>query len=183
MTCPAPSRGVYLTYLIQGLILIASAASILAGEYLLGLSAGLAFLLTLAPAIVTRNLRLCLPWEISLFIAVSLYLHIMGLAGGYYVSLAPYYDKLTHLVSSAAIAFIAFFIAIIAGQRGEIRLTTPTSLLHPYRTLAAGDMEIAEFDRPGLRDKPSAREHRYHVGPHHGSHRRDDRGGVCRYHP
>ncbi len=147
MTCPAPSRGVYLTYLIQGLILIASAASILAGEYLLGLSAGLAFLLTLAPAIVTRNLRLCLPWEISLFIAVSLYLHIMGLAGGYYVSLAPYYDKLTHLVSSAAIAFIAFFIAIIAGQRGEIRLTTPTIVAFILTTtLAAGAIwEIAEF--------------------------------------
>ena len=37
MTCLDSSRGVYLTYFIQGLILLAAAASIMGGEYLSGL--------------------------------------------------------------------------------------------------------------------------------------------------
>lgn len=147
MTCPTPSRGIYITYFIQGLILLAAASSITAGEYFLGLSAGLAFLLTMAPSLMTRNLRLCLPWEVNLFIAVSLYLHVMGHVGGYYISLAPYYDKLAHLVSSATVALIAFFIAVLADHRGEVRLTVPAiALFIVVSTLAAGTVwEIYEF--------------------------------------
>jgi hypothetical protein len=123
MACPDPSRGVYLTYLIQALILLSVAYSLTAGEYFLGFSAGIAFLLTLVPSLMTRNMRLCLPWEVNLFIAVSLYLHVMGHVGGYYVLFAPYYDKLTHLVSSVTVALLAFFAAVLAEHQGDIRLT------------------------------------------------------------
>lgn len=147
MTCPAPSRGIYITYVIQGLILLAAASSITAGEYFLGFSAGLAFLLTMTPALMTRNMRLCLPWEINLLVAVSLYIHVMGHVGGYYISLAPYYDKLAHLVSSATVALIAFFIAALAEHRGEVRLTVPIAIIFIVSTtLAAGTLwEIYEF--------------------------------------
>jgi hypothetical protein len=147
MTCPAPSRGIYITYFIQGLILLAAASSITAGEYFLGFSAGLAFLLTMAPALMTRNMRLCLPWEINLLVAVSLYIHVLGHVGGYYVSLAPYYDKLAHLISSATVALIAFFIAALTEHRGEVRLTVPIAVIFIVSTtLAAGTLwEIYEF--------------------------------------
>ncbi|MEN6513856.1 hypothetical protein [Methanoculleus sp.] len=147
MACPDPPRGIYLTYFIQGLILLAAVSTITAGEYFLGLSAGFAFLLTMAPSLMTRNMRLCLPWEVNLLIAVSLYLHVMGHVGGYYVTLAPYYDKLTHLVSSATVALLAFSLAALAGHRGDVRLTRPAFVVFILvSTLAAGTVwEIYEF--------------------------------------
>lgn len=146
-SCPSPSRGVYLTYFIQGLILLAVASSIMAGEYFLGFASGIAFLLTMAPTLVTRNLRLCFPWEVNLLIALSLYLHVMGHVGEYYVTLAPYYDKLTHLISSATVGLIAFFLAILAEYRGDIRLNrTAIIVFILVSTLAAGAIwEIYEF--------------------------------------
>lgn len=147
MACPNPPRGIYLTYIIQGLILLAAVSSILAGEYFLGISAGTAFFLTMTPSLMTRNLRLCLPWEINLLVAVSFYLHVMGHVGEYYVTLAPYYDKLTHLVSSVTVALIAFFLALLADHQGEIRLTGPAiAVFILTSTLAAGAVwEIYEF--------------------------------------
>lgn len=147
MACPDPSRGVYLTYLIQALILLSVAYSLTAGEYFLGFSAGIAFLLTLVPSLMTRNMRLCLPWEVNLFIAVSLYLHVMGHVGNYYVLFAPYYDKLTHLVSSITVAMLAFFAAILADYQGDVRLTRPAIIVFILIfTLAAGAAwEIYEF--------------------------------------
>ncbi len=147
MACPDPSRGIYLTYFIQGLILLSVAYSITAGEYFLGLSAGVAFLLTMAPSLMTRNMRLCLPWEVNLLVAVSLYLHVMGHVGEYYILFAPYYDKLTHLVSSITVAFIAFFLAILAEHQGDVRLTRSAVVVFILvSTLAAGAVwEIYEF--------------------------------------
>lgn len=147
MACPNPPRGIYLTYIIQGLILLAAVSSILAGEYFLGISAGTAFFLTMTPSLMTRNLRLCLPWEINLLVAVSFYLHVMGHVGDYYVTLAPYYDKLTHFVSSVTVALIAFFLAVLAEHQGDIRLTRPAIIVFILvSTLAAGTIwEIYEF--------------------------------------
>lgn len=147
MACPDPSRGIYLTYLIQGLILLSVAYSLTAGEYFLGFTAGIALLLTMVPSLMTRNMRLCLPWEVNLLIAVSLYLHVMGHVGGYYVLFAPYYDKLTHLVSSITVALLAFFVAILAEHQGEVRLTRTAIIAFILTfTLAAGVVwEIYEF--------------------------------------
>ena len=147
MACSNPLRGIYLTYTIQGLILLAAALSILAGEYFLGLSATFAFLLTMTPSFMTRNLRLCLPWEITFLVAVSFYIHVMGHIGEYYVTLAPYYDKLAHLVASVTVGLIAFFLALLAEHQGDVRLTGPaTALFILISTLAAGAVwEIYEF--------------------------------------
>lgn len=147
MACPDPSRGIYLTYLIQGLILLSVAYSLTAGEYFLGFTAGIALLLTMVPSLMTRNMRLCLPWEVNLLIAVSLYLHVMGHVGGYYVLFAPYYDKLTHLVSSVTVALLAFFATILADHQGEIRVTRAAIVIFILTfTLAAGAAwEIYEF--------------------------------------
>ena len=147
MACPDPPRGIYLAYILQGLILLAAASSILAGEYFLGLAATSAFLMAAAPALMARNLRFCLPWEINVLIAASFYIHVMGHVGEYYVTLAPYYDKLAHLVASITVGFIAFFLTLLAEHRGEIRLTGSAIVLFILTsTLAAGVVwEIYEF--------------------------------------
>ena len=147
MACPDPPRGIYLAYLLQGLILLAAASCILAGEYFLGLAATSAFLLATAPALMARNLRFCLPWEINVLIATSFYIHVMGHVGEYYVTFAPYYDKLAHLVASVTVGLIALFLALLAERRGEIRLTGPAIVLFILTsTLAAGAIwEIYEF--------------------------------------
>lgn len=147
MACPAPSRGIYLTYFIQVLILLSVAFSFMAGEYFLSFSAGIAFLLTTIPFLITKNMHLCLPWEVNLLIVISLYLHVMGHVGDYYTLLAPYYDKLTHLVSSITVALLAFFVAILAEHQGEIRLTRTAIIVFILTfTLAAGVVwEIYEF--------------------------------------
>ncbi|PKL56936.1 MAG: hypothetical protein CVV35_02585 [Methanomicrobiales archaeon HGW-Methanomicrobiales-6] len=147
MTCPGPSRGIYVAYFIQGLILLAAAFSLTAGEYFLALSAGVAFLLTMTPSLMTRNLRFCLPWGVNLLVTISLYLHLMGHVGEYYILFAPYYDKLTHLISSSTVAVIAFFLAVLAEHQGEIRLTRGAIVVFILlSTLAAGAVwEIYEF--------------------------------------
>jgi hypothetical protein len=147
MACRNPPRGIYLAYTVQGLILLAAASSILAGEYFLGLAAAFAFLLTMVPSLVTKNLRFCLPWEINFLVAASLYIHVMGHVGEYYFTLAPYYDKLAHLVASVTVALLAFFLALLAERRGEIRLTGPAiAVFILASTLAAGAAwEIYEF--------------------------------------
>lgn len=147
MACPDPSRGVYLTYLIQGLILLAAASSITAGRYFLAFLAGVTFLIALVPSAVLRNTPLCLPWEVNLLVAVSLYLHIMGHIGDYYVLLAPYYDKLTHFVASITVALLSISLATFAEHRGLVRLTRPAlAVFILVSTLAAGvAWEIYEF--------------------------------------
>ncbi|HOI13681.1 MAG TPA: hypothetical protein PLG75_07470 [Methanoculleus sp.] len=147
MACPGPSHGVYVTYFIQGLILLAVVSTLTTGEYFLALSAGVAFLLTIAPSLMTRNLRLCLPWEVNLLVTVSLYLHLMGHVGEYYILFAPYYDKLTHLISSITVAAIVFFLAILAEYQGDVRLTRQAIVMFILvSTLAAGAVwEIYEF--------------------------------------
>lgn len=147
MACPNRPRGIYLAYAVQALILLAAASSIRAGEYFLGLTAAFAFLLTMAPSLMAKNLRLCLPWEINFLIAVSFYLHVIGHIDGYYVTLAPYYDKLAHLIASATVGLVAFVIALFAERQGDIRLTKPAIIAFILMfTLAAGAVwEIYEF--------------------------------------
>lgn len=147
MARPNRPRGVYLAYTVQALILLAAASSVLAGEYFLGFAAAVAFLLTTTPALMARNLHLYLPWEINLLIAVSFYLHVMGHVEGYYVTLAPCYDKLAHLIASATVGLVAFFIALFAEHRGDIRLTGGAIIVFILTaTLAAGVIwEIYEF--------------------------------------
>ncbi len=147
MACPDPSRGVYLTYFVQGLILLAAASSITAGRYFLALLAGITFLIALMPAAMLKNTPLCLPWEVNFLVAVTLYLHIMGHVGDYYVTLAPYYDKLTHFIASVTVALLSISLAALAEHRGLVRLTRPALAVFVLTAaLSAGVVwEIYEF--------------------------------------
>ncbi|MDV2480945.1 DUF2238 domain-containing protein [Methanoculleus sp. Wushi-C6] len=147
MACLDPPRGAYLTYVIQGLILLSAVSSVTTGRYFLGFLAGVTFILALVPAVVQRNTPLCLPWEVHFLIAVSLYLHIMGHVGDYYVTFAPYYDKLAHFVASITVALLSISLAALAEHQGLVRLTRPAlAVFVLVSTLAAGVVwEIYEF--------------------------------------
>jgi len=139
--------GLYLAYLFQFLIAANIFIALSLGEYSQVFGGVLALGLTLVPALVTRRGNITLPWEINLLVAVSLYIHVMGHVAEYYVTFAPYYDKLAHLVASVTVGLIALFLALLAERRGEVRLTGPAVILFILMsTLAAGTVwEIYEF--------------------------------------
>ncbi len=118
----AESPGMYITYFVQSLILLNVGISISLGNLFLTLSSLGAFSLTLIPYILTRNLNIRIPWTLNLLIALSIYLHVAGHVGEYYVLFAPYYDKIAHLVSSVTIAAIGFIGIILVDHLCRMRL-------------------------------------------------------------
>ena len=71
----------------------------------------LAIIVSLVPTILKRNYQITLPLVLDILITIALILHVGGgLLGAYGI---PYYDSLTHFVSSFLVAFIAFVIIYI----------------------------------------------------------------------
>ena len=103
----------YLTYIMQGLILLTSVYSFHIGYYagtFFGLVAvGLSFI----PTLVHRKMHIVVPWEITFLIALTLFLHIGGYSYHWYLDLYPWYDKFTHLIASMTIALLGFLAVLI----------------------------------------------------------------------
>ncbi len=147
MACPKVPSGIYVAYIVQMLILLNAGYSVAIGDYFLAVTSFFAFSLTMVPYIVTRNAKICLPWEINLLIAVSLYLHVLGHVGNYYVLFSPYYDKFAHAVSSTTVAVLGFVMVLIVDRFSSLQLTRPMIVLFiVIFTMALGALwEIYEF--------------------------------------
>ncbi|MEF8879986.1 MAG: hypothetical protein V5A64_06315 [Candidatus Thermoplasmatota archaeon] len=104
--------GVILSYFFKTLLIILLIISIYKThwEWIFGASVGL--IVSFVPAILKRNYQMTLPLFLDLLIAVALILHIGGGILNAYRDI-PYYDVLTHFVSSFLIAFLAFVIIYI----------------------------------------------------------------------
>lgn len=64
-------------------------------------------ILSFIPSILHKNFNITLPWILDTLIAFALFFHISGVVlNAYHV--IPYYDSLTHFVSSILVAFLAF---------------------------------------------------------------------------
>ncbi|WP_128694472.1 hypothetical protein [Methanoculleus taiwanensis] len=139
--------GVYVTYVVQLLILLNAGISIAAGNLLYAVSSLGAFGLTLVPYILTRSRRMQFPWGLNLLIAISLYMHVAGHVGGYYVQYAPYYDKAAHLISSVTITTIGLVVALLADRLFRMKMTRGFIVLFAFLlTMATGAIwEIYEF--------------------------------------
>jgi hypothetical protein len=88
----------------------------------------IALAIALLPAMAEYLTKVIFPWPMKFLITLSLILHIAGGIFGFYFSLYPLYDKIGHLISSMAIAFVFFvMIMILAGLTGK----------HVSRTIAA----------------------------------------------
>lgn len=119
------SRGRYLAYSVQGLILLNVGYSLWIGDLFLALVGMFGFFLTTVPYIVSRRGEICLPWEVNLLIALSLYLHVAGHISDYYVVFAPYYDKIAHFVSSVTVSVLGFVLVLLVDRYSGLRLTRP----------------------------------------------------------
>jgi hypothetical protein len=76
--------------------------------------------MALLPALAEYFFRIIFPWPMKFLITLALILHMAGGIFEFYFTLFPIYDKIAHLVSSMAIAFLFFVtIMIIAGITGK----------------------------------------------------------------
>jgi hypothetical protein len=64
-------------------------------------------ILSFIPSILHKNFNITLPWILDTLIAFALFLHIGGVVLNAY-HIIPFYDTLTHFVSSILVAFLAF---------------------------------------------------------------------------
>jgi hypothetical protein len=103
----------YLTYLMQALIVLTSVYSFHVGYYAGTFFGLVAVGLSLIPTLVHRKIHIVVPWEVTFFIALTLFLHIAGYSYLWYLNLYPYYDKFAHLIASMTIAMLGFLAVLI----------------------------------------------------------------------
>lgn len=139
--------GILLAYAVQGLILLNVGYSVAIGDYFLAIVGFFGFLVTTVPYIVSRRTDICMPWEVNLLIAISLYLHVAGHISAYYDLFSPYYDKIAHFVSSITISVLGFAMVLIVDRYSGLRLTRPMIIFFiVIFTMALGAFwEIYEF--------------------------------------
>lgn len=117
--------GIVLAYFIQGLILLNVGYSVWCHNWFLAFVGLFGFFITTVPYFVSTKTDLCLPWEVNLLIALSLYLHVAGHIADYYVIFAPYYDKIAHFVSSITVSVLGFVLVLLIDRYAGFRLTRP----------------------------------------------------------
>lgn len=79
-----------------------------------------ALAISLLPVVAEYLFRIIFPWPMKFLNTLALILHMAGGIFGFYFTLYPIYDKIAHLVSSMAIAFLFFVtIMIIGGISGK----------------------------------------------------------------
>jgi hypothetical protein len=99
--------GIIISYLLKFFMIILLVISIFNGqlEWVFGCSLGL--FLSFVPTILENNYKIHLPLILDILITLALFLHIGGVLLDAYL-IIPYYDILTHFVSSFIIAFLSF---------------------------------------------------------------------------
>jgi len=103
----------YLTYVIQALIVLTSIYSFHIGYYAGTFFGFVAVGLSLIPTLVRRKVHIVVPWEVTFFIGLTLFLHIGGYSYHWYLDLYPYYDKFAHLIASITVALLGFLAVLI----------------------------------------------------------------------
>jgi hypothetical protein len=111
-----------------------------------------ALTIALLPALAEYFFRIIFPWIMKFLITLALILHMAGGIFEFYFTLYPIYDKIAHLVSSMAIAFL-FFIAILilAGVTGR-QISRPVIVISIFGAvmLFASAWEYAELYIDGM---------------------------------
>ena len=80
----------------------------------------IALTIALLPALAECLTPVIFPWPMKFLITLSLILHIAGGIFGFYFTFYPLYDKIGHLISSMAIAFVFFvMIMVLSGMTGK----------------------------------------------------------------
>jgi len=104
--------GLYLSYFLDILMIILLILSIWQQNIVWIFGCSLALFVSLIPSIVKRNYEITLPLALDLLITVALLLHVGGGLLNIYHTI-PFYDAITHFVSSFLVAFLAFVVIYI----------------------------------------------------------------------
>jgi len=106
--------GVIVSYLLKIIMIILLGISIWTFHVVWIFGTLLAIFVSFIPTILKRNYQITLPLVLEILIIIALMLHVGGgLLGAYSI---PYYDSLTHFVSSFLVAFLAFVIIYILDE-------------------------------------------------------------------
>ena len=107
--------GVIVSYLLKILMIFLLIISIfnLQFEWIFGCSLGI--ILSFIPTILKNNYKIHLPLILDILITLALFLHIGGVLLDAYLTI-PYYDTLTHFISSFIISFLAFITIYILDE-------------------------------------------------------------------
>jgi hypothetical protein len=99
--------GILLSYFLKLLMIILLVISIINIQFEWIFGCSLAIILSFIPTILKNNYKIHLPLILDILITLALFLHIGGVLLQAYNNI-PYYDTITHFVSSFIIAFLSF---------------------------------------------------------------------------
>lgn len=95
-----------ITQIIRAILILVVPYFIFRKNYLFALTAFIAALLSVIPAIIKRNYRLAIPWPLESLIAILLFSHILGVNFGLFD--IPSWSKFMHFFGSTIVAVLAF---------------------------------------------------------------------------
>ena len=96
----------YLSFNLKLLLMAMAVVVLLKGEWVWFAGTLLSLLLVFMPAMVERDFNVKLPVILDSAITASIFLHVIGGYIKLYTAI-PFYDSITHFISSATISFIA----------------------------------------------------------------------------
>ena len=122
-------------------------SGLVTGEFTYVPAAVAALFISALPTIIRRDLKLVLPVELNFWIALALFLHVLGSFSGFYDNL-PGWDHLTHAMSASLIAALGF-VVVVAIDKYADSIYLPRAFLALFIimfTMAVGVIwEIVEY--------------------------------------
>lgn len=117
------------------------------GEYLFAAATIVAVVISLIPAIVQRNYRITLPFELDFLLTLSIFLHTFMGEGLEFYQRYWLWDKFLHIFTSAVIGLIAFVIVYTLHYTRKLPITIPLiGFITIMFSMAVGGLwEIGEF--------------------------------------
>lgn len=136
-----------LSWLLKAMMLGLVPYEIYMGEYLFAVGSVAAVGVSLLPAIIARNSRFSLPFELDLLITISLFLHTFLGEGLNFYSRFEIWDKLLHLYGGSVVAILGFLTVYALHYTRKVRLSIPLiGFFTVIFALAVGAMwEMGEF--------------------------------------
>ena len=111
-------KGIATSHILKIVMVFLLIIAIWRGEWIWVLGCLFGIVLSMVPSFLKRNFNITLPWVLDLLIASALFLHIGGNVLNAYRTI-PGYDVITHFVSAALVAFLAFVFIYILDKYWE----------------------------------------------------------------
>lgn len=140
------SINTWISLIVQLLLISMLPYVIYRKNYIYAVGALLAILLAYAPAILKHNFNIQLPWFLETAITLAFFLHIGGLAFGWYNKF-KFYDVVLHIYGTMLIALLGFMFVYTLYYLGKIKLSLRMIGIFTFIfAMAIGGLwEIAEF--------------------------------------